>query len=1127
MVVLSDKTLKDHFNELDFFPDKNIFIKSFKPTDSEINARITQNQELYRRIGDIMNLDDDSDKYKSLEKFLDEKLSKRIVSSVDWKSIDIQDILNSIERKAVTANLELIDVDLSSAGLMTSLVYNTKGTWKKKSTNFVIVCDTSGAQEVIVKATFNKEIKKMDSPFCKVNGQEVSFIVGDKLIRQSIGINDNHHDFYIIKVACENSFFKEIQRYFSINKKEEIIVIVPEEADYLSFGNGDNVLSIPLDGEIKWTNNAKLIVPVVSDDDSDQINFTVTFENKTIGIILKLNTAKSIPPIGPEAFPPKEKPYHGVPTDNGAFGKITDGETERGVFGYWRQYLEWERLFIENNCQYIEHVYNDVTEKVEPNFVSLNIPEKVSSSLEKIFNYYKTNNTTPSLCPLTDDIKTLYIEYWSSVKSIIESIPNTRPLSKEEYSLTKLGVVSFREKIFLSPFHPINIAFRLEYESQYDEREDTSFARKLLTPFYLLPYLYFNDVAMRPYTDSQLSEIKHWLGYEIVNNKPQERTNDITTKMVWSKMEAFIRHFDFLFQDKECPIIISTIGITDDTNVVKGVIEFIKRQFVNGVQRIELHEYVENIMEETFFEKLNRLDSVDSITRELQSVKVSIDSKGEYTNQDIIHQLFTRVSFYKHSLPASNDNISYCHIAFYQMDTGTSFIKPNTDDSRTELAFNGLISIPSTESKDDVYVIGFGTKGQKGCSGYIFPMAVALNNLYANEENEGSSVYHDHTCVSKRFKFVKSKLLNSIYDNANWVTFINPEVDINFFYKQNLYIVHYTDQYSINAKYDSITVTKHVDQYENMLKKSYEHYALTDERFAHFNRTMMNYFNCLNGSWMLEIVNKTEAQIKEKMSIVAASIAMLRFMSRNNNVHWIPISLEEILRVTGSIGLPQEYIFTKKTLGAKGAMSDDLLMMGLDYTDESNLRLYLYPVEVKFSKSNSFSEKGSKQVCQTYTQLHEHLVGEAHFTKNIYRTFFASQFLTNAEKLNANELLSNDVYKGICRFRHELLNLNYSIEEQLPVKEMGCAAVVSFFSYASHSLVTSVIDGVPVCEIHFSEQECFRFVAEPENNHLDFLETGLIQVEPEAWELINNPSKIGHLENKDEALEITIKTVDK
>ena len=714
---------------------------------------------------------------------------------------------------------------------------------------------------------------------------------------------------------------------------------------------------------------------------------------------------------------------------------------------------------------------------------------------------------------MNDELCVLYKNYWNAVVSSINGIPNNRCLLKEEYCLTKLGIVSTWERLFLSPFHPLLVAYALEYDSQYDDKEESAFAKKLLSPFYLIPYFYYNDSPKRPYTDKEIGEIHNWLSYESVNCKPQERTNDITTKMVWTKMEAFIKHFKYLFQDKDCPIIISTIGIADDTNVIKGVVEFIRKQYSDGIQKIELHEYVDNLMEETFFEKLNRLDSIDATTRELESLNLKLESKGEYTSQELIHQLFTRVSFYKHVLSPTNGRIGYSHIAFYQMDTGTEFIRQITSELRTELSFNGLISIPSTYNKMGAYIIGYGTSGVKEQVGYLYPMTTALNTLYANEEHEGSSVFSNNTCVAKRYKFSKSDLLQSIYDNANWVTFINPEVDINFFYKQNLYVVHYTDQYTINAKYDSITVTKHVDQYENMLRKSYERYALSEERFQHFNETMMNYFNCLNGSWMLDIVKKSEEQIREKMSIVAASIAMLRFMSRNKNVHWIPVSLEEILRVTGSIGLPQDYVFTKKSLGAKGSMSDDLLMIGLDATDETNIQLYLYPVEVKISKNSSMAGKAGKQVSQTFLQLKKHLFGDTNFTKNIYRTFFASQFLTNAEKLNANSLLSDGEYLDIEKFRFELLNLKYSLKEKLPVKEMGSAAIVSFYSHAPHSLSTSLIDNVPVCEVHFSEQECFQFVAEPENNHMNFLETDLIMIDTDTLNAIDTPTTIAPAED--------------
>lgn len=1105
LAVISDKSLKGHYNELDFFNDKAVYDGAFKPTDFEIEHRVEKNHEIYRKVSDIMNEDDDTNKLKSLQNFLDEKLSKKIVSTDSWKSIDIQEFLDSIDRRSVTANLELLDVRLMPEEPLISMICNTKGNTKKRSTSYIIICDQSGTTTQQVRITFNKEIKKVSANFCQTKGQVLKFNVCDDFIKQSIGLNDNRHDFFIKKLSCSKKFFKNIENCFTLNKKGEIIVVVPDEVDTLIFGEGSETLPFPLDKKVVWDDNARLEVQITDDDrDKGQINFTVDFGHQEIRFILKLNIAKPVPPARPGTI--EEGKYED--------GEVIVDSTPQPIYSYWKKYLDWEQAFISNRCSYINYRFNGLTTEQEPEYGNLlELPDAIQNTLARIFDYFTEHNTIPSLCKMTDELRDLYIKYFNEIVASINNIPNaTRCMLREEYLLTKLGIVSFCERIYLSPFHPILIAYALEYDKQYDDKEDSKFAKKLLSPFYLLPYIFFNGSSKRPYTDKELEEIQNWLCYESVSKKPQERTNDITTKMVWSKMEAFIKHFKYLFQDKDCPIIISTIGIVDDTNVIKGIVEFIRKQYTNGIPKIELHEYVDNLMEETFFEKLNRLDSIDATARELESLSLKIESKGEYTNQEIIHQLFTRVSLYKHVLNPNNTQIGYSHIAFYQMDTGTEFIKQVASEMRTELSFNGLISIPSTYNKAGTYIIGYGTNGTKELNSYVYPMANVLNTLYANEEHEGSSVFSNNTCVAKRYKFSNSELLNSIYENANWVTFINPEVDINFFYKQNLYVIHYTDQYTINAKYDSITVTKHVDQYKNMLRKSYEKYILSEDKFQNFNVTMMSYFNCLNGSWMLDIVNKTEDQIREKMSIVAASIVMRRFMSRNKNVHWIPVSLEEILRVTGSIGLPQDYIFSKKSLGAKGSMSDDLLMIGLNVADESEIQLYLYPIEVKYSKYSSMADKAGKQVCQTFVQLKEHLFGDANFTKNIYRTFFAAQFLTNAEKLNANNLLSDTEYKEIEKYRFELLNLKYTLKERLPVKEMGSAAIVSFYNHASHNISTSLVENIPICEVHFSEQECFQFVAEPEKNHMAFLETEMINIDPETLynidnQIITNPPK--------------------
>ena len=1106
MTVLGAESVKGMFGNLEMFEDKTIYNPTFSPRDEVIAQRAEHNKALYSRVHAIMNNDDD-DKVKELEKFLDEKLAKKVArQSETWGNIDLQEFLDSEDRRAATDSLQLQDIVLSNASERLSLVWNYTGKPAKSTKNYIVVCDRTDALEQEVVISFNKVIGPVPKPY-KVSGNKIKVPVGDTTVSFKVGLNDNHHDFYILRLPCDSSFFCDIKQCFSLNKKGEILVKVPDEATELMFGKGSLKVELPTPPEWVWSEEESLMIPAEIEDDEDTLAFIVYISGRKQKVTLKLNAAKPVPPLGPDAYPPKTV-IRGIERDGVPFKKVTDGNIERGVHGFWRGFLEWEQVFLENECVAIELQFNELTQKFDCNPLQLTISPEVSDALKAIFKYFVQKDSVPSLCPIDEELKSLYRNYCSAIVEAIRKIPVGESMSRESHNLTRLGTLYDGDKFYMSPFHPMMVAYTLEYQEQ-SEGGDASFAKKLLTPFYLIPYLTYGGRPMRPYGNSQLQEIRNWLVFENAESKPQERANDITTKMVSSKMVDFVKNFSYLFQDKESPIVISCIGLADDANLIKGIVEFIKSQYEVGVQRIELHEYVEDLNAETFFEKLNRLDSNDTIDRELRTTYPSrergacLESKGVYTSLDLIHQLFTRVSFYKHDLNACGNEIGYCHIAFYQMATGSEYVNFPTKETRTELAFNGLISIPSTLKKDGNYFIGFGTKDVKTADGYVYPMAEAYNNLYGNERNDGLNAYNTSLAVTKRFAFKQSHLLESIYENANWVTFLNPEVDINFFYQQDLYVVHYTDQYSINAKYDSITVTKHIGLYENILKKSYENYALSQETFSHFNETMKNYFNCLNGSWMLRLVNQTEVKVREKMSLVATSIVMQRFLQRNVDIIWIPVSLDEILRVTGEIGLKMEGIFSKKTLGAKGVMSDDLLMIGLDATTQDAPILYFYPVEVKVSESSSMTGKGTKQVCHTWLQFKEHLFMRNDFETKIYRTFFASQFLTNAEKLFANKLISAKSYEKIEACRYALLNLKWRVQEILPVKEMGVAAVVSYHSSAAHCMRTKLIESVPVCEIYFSESECFGFVADPTKTSLSFLTDDAIMIEEAAMDVVS------------------------
>ena len=720
LAILNEEKLQGHYVDINCFSDGCIYEDSFKAKKSEMSERIHENSLYFQRINVIMKEESDrDDKLNQLQKILDEKLSKRILKAdEEWKNLDFKEIKDSIERKNMTTKLSLQGYDVVSSESNNAEISDKdhyKGSRNKISTNYALVCDEPWGNSVDVKVTFNKNIScKKLADNCKINGRYLTITLSDKPFKQSVGINENHHDLYFLHVPFSPVFMKEIGRNYIISKKGEIVISVPEDQETLCLGEGKNNVQLSLNNKVNMTSDDKLVINIADLESYDKYPFVVCYGGYDVKFVLKLTDSNVVLPIDPDKIK-EDKEYKGGASIEKPFEKIIAEGIEYSVVKYWRKYLVWEQLFVKEKAVALGVQTNSFGETNEV-AKQLVLPTKVQKALNALYVYFQSKENIPSLVGMNPDLHSRYVDYWSAVKESIEQIPTDRSMTDKEYNLTRLGVVMEGEKIYLSPFHPLVVAFVLEHDRQRDGIDETTVAHQLVNPFYLLPYLYFNSKPMRPYTDSCFMKIKKWLCYEPVDSKPQERTNNITTKMVWSKMQAFIGHFGYLFQDKDCPIKISTIGIVDDSNVIKGIVEFIKKEISKGVQKIELHEYVKDLMTESFFEKLNRLDSSAAIEEEFKNYDVCLEKKGEYTSQDIIRQLFTRVSFYKHQLDESQ-GINYCHIVFYQMNSDNNYIEPNTEESRVELALGGLISSPSTRSKDGEYVLGYGTKGMEQTSG--------------------------------------------------------------------------------------------------------------------------------------------------------------------------------------------------------------------------------------------------------------------------------------------------------------------------------------------------------------------------------------------------------------------------
>src|SRR5699024_10005497 len=258
---------------------------------------------------------------------------------------------------------------------------------------------------------------------------------------------------------------------------------------------------------------------------------------------------------------------------------------------------------------------------------------------------------------------------------------------------------------------------------------------------------------------------------------------------------------------------------------------------------------------------------------------------------------------------------------------------------------------------------------------------------------------------------------------------------------RNLVIVHYSDQYSPTSYYDAITVTDKANQYFHVIDeflKSQQIMASQTEIEG-----IIRTFNTFNGEWLLRAIQNRSYDKREKMNVVSAIKVALNFFDKPN-VLWVPLSMEEIVRVTGNVKLSRKSgIFSGKTIGATGNCSDDLLMMGLERI-EDKLYVHMYPIEVKIGiNTTSVIDKGIKQIHELKRRLNEHLTNDQSFDAKFLRNFFIRLFINNAEKIEQNKVWPEREYHLQSSVIDKLLNDDFQIVDSLQA-DFGSGLIISF-----------------------------------------------------------------------------------
>lgn len=1044
----------------------------------ELKDRIDINATYYNRVDEIHNYGNPE---LQLERYFDQDGINKLKNE-DWKSVDYKDVSKSVQNRISEEPLKYKSC--------TQEWDKEEGTSKVKSRiRNIIVFNENSADSVDLEFTFEDTVYK---EFLKKIEGKVDVVASGKKIKATIHKSDADIHFYkivyqndknvkfefkIVMLECNEKYLESIKtkysivmkgknNYISINTNDSNIVFNEYASNLTKYQIEYNNDAIDINEDEKLT--IKISENFEYENDSDLVRFNLRV-NQCIIPIGVMGTSEKITPIeGLKVWKSKreKKCDFTLVGDN----KLQHGTNEHFTRDDFRRNLQLEKQIIESEGIY----FIESTEGLES--MDLQLDSELKAAYNEIIRYFSILNKLPSLTYLNDDLKTLYKKFIKKYIKALEEIQEGCYLTKEQKNLFKIGVIK-REiedrELMLTSLHPLNISYQLHINEEIDSESIDDEIIKKLTSTYLLPYILDDNSSL--YIPMEQHHSPEWKYYVDETLPRYKSSREFVSKLVHEKIEEFVGHFKYMFNmGSNAPIRINLINTGDSKEILQGIFKYYIKQLKTNKTRevlpIDLFIYSKNTITNAF-EEVAFNDDVNDL-KETYGLDLNVDNMAE---EDVLSLYRDRVHFYSKRV---EDGIEYAHITFLEMINDVKTITSKMDDITSGIILNGLISGVPSVFLGDSYRTGFGIK-YANTDNDLMKVAMSLNALNAAS---GGEPYSNKQCKAISIPNKNKSTLDAIYEASHWVTFIDPKVDLNFFKNdpeaKDLLIIHYSDQYTTAGGYDAITVTRKSGPYQKVIEEFLTQKGIKN---AHeYSPNIINMFNAVNGDWLLRLLSSKSHLPKEKISILSAiKLALAEF--KKDNVIWVPISLEEVLRVSGGAGLKQnEGFFSAKNLGFEknGATSDDILLVGIENVEE-NIFLHYYPIEVKIGEnSSSYIEKGIEQAKSTKKIFNETLLpsenGVISSTQRVYRNFLMQLVITSAEKLNLYNVCSEENWKSVIDsdLRRKLLNEEYEISNSMK-NSIGEAAVVSFKKGITFKDIRQE-DGVTIIEM--SEEDGINFI---------------------------------------------------
>lgn len=1069
---------------------------------TQIRQRIEKNGQLFDEISfeveHFPNQLNDRLKHFS-DGFIDEHFNRQR----DWKHLELQIFLDE-QDKNKTQVLNLEKIVQGEDVILTSRAQSTTKSGQRKyhlilevdpaATIFSFKASFTGVDDV-KKSQFSIKPNKVAKT---LEGYEISVVNTSKqanftfiapfhnqvqYFRISLKreITSEDFDFYCLVVPKSVLYVESIKNNYLIDVGKERITLKTQDNRLQLCKDIDqkSTLIIEDSGQIIDTNQIALIDYEKLANIVDQVDFGIKFNEHQVNFNIEgaVGTDSISLPfvLDQERYDKLFKDsfyaeFHSVK------GSISFDNNEYTVVATALKLLRLEEEFVQKGLLVLDDENNFALQSIE----QINI--HIYQAYQSLFNYLKSRNTTISLVSwgrefvdLVDRVVTTIIEYF-------KSIDTGRNLTDDERSILQIGFVKRNGERFLSPFHPLILSYYLSLinkianDGSFKDLPSVTLSR--LVPKGLLPFIYDDNHGFS--YNLTVRENSFWIKIE-----PYEHSElAYVRKLTFEKISEFVESYQLLFKGKYANMIINAVNQEQAKTLLLGISDFVRANLLTA-PAIHVNFYDDAFVCNAF-DDFSESSDFEYIKQQLEldkgRAKDSADQVVDFMRTKLTYSKFTHEQLKNAPQP-------YAHLTFFRNNKKVEVVPDDIMTFASGVACDGLLPGEASESDGASYYTGFGLKNIQIKNHLHLQMAKHIGSLMM-PATKANTKYNGTNAIALAVDEGFVEFLQKSYESSIWTTIIDPKVTLEFFHKNSdVILIHYSDQYTSSASYDAITVTSKTELFQEVLGRDKEG-GLIEE------------FNAFNGDWLLKMITCADTIRKERKGIIGA-YKYIAGLLKDSGITWVPISVAEMIRVSGNLGLKMsESDFAKQLHGGnKGRISDDVLFVGL-----KDQRMYLLPVEVKTGATPDYA-KAIEQAKALKSYLKEKLLSLDNFAGQIYRSLFMRQVLMQVDKYQLYKVFADNYFDEVMANKEEWLRGHYQVGE---LADYPHGFVVSHLDSPTCFEPAFVIDD-DILKVNLPISLLRNLVAKPMQKLLDADESFVIfrtpeqyRMNPHHWQLLTD-----------------------